>query len=328
LKGWLVVLACLAANTPLQALETDQFYAWGKPIEDSGDYLNAWVKWQAQTALESRKDSGSLDCEGAVRHVHKYLQDMVYQPIEVWIFSSKLVDRIPQGLEEEREYRKHWVLSNTFPMDYARWLPPSPTLQVNEIRFGSDKLAHFFSEGWWYYRWWLKRGDNLSQEEVQRGLFEYGSQMEWWFLGKMVTGVISPADLESNYQGFVFYHQMCHGDEPLLSRQQGHWRFSETFDFRDYISPEWDETWNPNVYDSLRWKNIKRTIEGYCPQLNTPWVQQQRARYREMNTQTVTEALIQEQVAAGEMPAQKTFDITTVCNGQTEMGPGIPGPSQ
>jgi hypothetical protein len=241
LNGCLVVLACLAANAPVQALETDQFYAWGKPIEDSGSYLNAWVKWQIQTALDSRKDSGSLDCEAAVHHVHKDLQDMVYQPVEVWITSTKLVDRIPQGLEEEREYRKQWMLSNTFPMDYARWLPPSPTLQVNGIRFGSDKLAHFFSEGWWYYRWWIKHRDKLSQDELQRGLFEYGSQMEWWILGKMVTGIISPADLESNYQGFVFYQQMCHGDEPLLYRQQDRWRFSESFDFSHYISPEWAE---------------------------------------------------------------------------------------
>ncbi len=75
-------------------------------------------------------------------------------------------------------------------------------------------------------RWWLKRGDKLSREQVERGLFEYGSQMEWLILGKMVTGIISPADLESNYQGFVFYQQMCHGDEPLLYRQQDRWRFS------------------------------------------------------------------------------------------------------
>jgi len=314
LKAWLVVLACLAANAPLQALETDQFYAWGKPIEDSTDYLNAWVKWQVQTALDSRKDSGSLDCEAAVHQVHKDIQDMVYQPIEVWILSTTLVDRIPIGLEEERDYRKQWALSNTFPMDYARWLPPSPTLQVNGIRFGSDKLAHFFSEGWWYYRWWIKHRDKLSQDELQRGLFEYGSQMEWLLLGKIVTGIISPADLESNYQGFVFYQQMCHGDEPLLYRQQDRWQFSESFDFRNYISPEWDESWNPNHFDSVRWKGIRSTIERYCPQLHSPWVEQQRARYKAMDAQTVTEALIEEDVAAGKMPDPKAFDITTVCS--------------
>ena len=312
----LAALACVAASARAQALETDQFYAWGKPIEDSTHYLNAWVKWQVQTALDSERHTGALDCEGAVHHVHKVLKDLVYQPIEAWILSTPLVDRIPKGLEEEREYRKQWALSDTFPMDYARWLPPSPTLEVNGIRFGSDKLAHFFSEGWWYYRWWKKRRDDLSEEELQRGLFDYGSTMEWMFLGKLVTGIISPADLESNYQGFVFFHQMCHGDEPLLTRQQGHWLFSESFDFRDYITPEWDESWNPNHFDSVRWKGIKSTLERYCPQLHSPWVEQQRARYKATDTQTITENLIQEQVAAGKMPDPKAFDITAVCSSQ------------
>ena len=314
----LAFLACLAVSTPVLALESDQFYAWGKPIEDSTEYLNAWVKWQIQTALDSRKDGGSLDCEAAVQHVHKDLQDMVYQPIEVWITSTQLVDRIPRSPEQVRDYRKEWLLSKTFPMDYARWLPPSPTLEVNGIRFGGDKLAHFFSEGWWYYRWWIKRRDKLSPDELERGLFEYGAQMEWWFLGRMVTGITSPADLESNYEGFLFYRQMCQGDQPLLSRNDGRWQFSESFDFRDYVSPEWDESWNPNIFDPLRWKPIRSTMENYCPQLHSSWVEQQRARYSELDmaTQTVTETLIEEKVAAGEWPDPNVFDITTVCSSQ------------
>jgi hypothetical protein len=305
----------VAVSTPVPALESDQFYAWGRPIQDSTEYLNAWVKWQIQNALDSKKNSGSLDCEAAIKHVKKDLKDMVYQPIEVWITSTTLVDRVPRDLEEDHEYRKQWLLSNTFPMDYARWLPPSPTLQVNEIRFGGDKLAHFFSEGWWYYTWWIKRRDSLSQDEVERGLFEYGALMEWSLLGKMVTGIVSPADLESNYEGFLFYRQLCHGDEPLLYRKEGRWQFSESFDFRDYVSPEWDESWNPNIYDPLRWKGIRSTMENYCPQLHSPWVEQQRARYEIMDreTQTLTETLIEEQVAAGEWPDPKDFDITAVC---------------
>ena len=55
----LVFLACVAVSASAAALESDQFYAWGKPIEDSTEYLNAWVKWQVQTALDSRSDSGT-----------------------------------------------------------------------------------------------------------------------------------------------------------------------------------------------------------------------------------------------------------------------------
>jgi hypothetical protein len=64
----------------------------------------------------------------------------------------------------------------------------------------------------------------------------------------------------------------------------------------------------------VRGKGIRSTIERYCPQLHSPWVEQQRARYKAMDAQTVTEALIEEQVAAGKMPDPKEFDITTVCS--------------
>ena len=153
----LVLLAGLLINTSAQALETDQFYAWGKPIEDSTKYLNAWVRLKIQFALDSRPADALQDCELAVKEVQKHLQHSIYQPIELWIISSDLVDRIPRGLENDLDYRSKYLLSKTFLFDYARWLQPSPTLQVNEIRFGSDKLAHFFSEGWWYYKYWKKK---------------------------------------------------------------------------------------------------------------------------------------------------------------------------
>lgn len=313
-KCYLLAVAWLLAGSCAQALETDQFYAWGHPIEDSADYLNAWTRFQIQSALDSKGDEKSLTCEGAVQFVQKRLQHSIYQPMEMWISTSPLVDRFPRGLEETRDYRKHYLLAKTVPGDFARWLQPSPTLQVGEIRLGSDKLAHFFSEGWWYYKWWKKHQDEFSADELQRELIRYGTQVELWVQGKLVTGVISLADMEANYQGFLFYQQLCHGDEPLLSRQQGRWYFSREFDFRNYVSPEWDESWNTSIFSKLRWKGIRATMATYCPMLHSDWVEQQRARYRELDTQTPTEALVAEQVATGEMPDPRQFDITSVCN--------------
>lgn len=313
-KHYSLVIAWLLISASAEALETDQFYAWGQPIEDSTEYLNAWVRVQIQSALDSRAGDASLDCEAAVKHVQKKLQHSIYQPIELWIISTDLVDRIPRGLEESRDYRKNYLLGKTIAFDFARWLQPSPTLQVNGIRIGSDKLAHFFSEGWWYYKWWKKHNDDYSPKELQRRLLQYGVDLEWWVQGMLVTGIFSLGDMESNYQGFVFYHQLCHGDEPLLYQQQGRWFFSENFDFRNYVYPEWDESWNANIYGQMRWKHIRSTMATYCPMLHSPWVEQQRERYSELDTQTPTEELVMELVAAGELPDPKPFDITSVCN--------------
>jgi hypothetical protein len=308
-----MLLAGLLLNAPAHALETDQFYAWGKPIEDSTAYLNAWVKLQIQSALDSRADRPPKDCESAVKLIQTRLQHSIYQPIELWIISSDLVDRIPRGAEANLDYRSHYLLSKTYTFDYARWLAPSPTLQVNEIRFGSDKLAHFFSEGWWYYKHWKKNRNKLTPEDLQRSMFLYGVKLERWIQGEAITGVFSPGDLEANYQGLLFYQQLCHGDEPLLSRQEGHWHFSDRFNFRDYIYPKWDESWNPNTYSPRRWTGIRKTMAGYCLQLDSPWVMEQRAHYAGLDTATPTDELIKELVAAGELDDPRAFDITTVC---------------
>ena len=284
-----------------------------RPDWPETEYLNAWVQLQIQSALDSRSANAAQDCDSAVEDVQTRLQHSIYQPIELWIISSDLVDRIPRSPEANRDYRSQYLLSKTYLFDYARWLQPSPTLQVNEIRFGSDKLAHFFSEGWWYYKHWKKNRDNHTPEQLQRSMFEYGAQLEHWIQGMKTTGVFSPGDLEANYQGFVFYHQLCHADEPLLTRREGRWYFSDSFDFRDYIYPEWDESWNPNVYSPRRWKGIRSTMAGYCPALNSDWVNRQRTLYAGLDTLTPTEGLIQELVDAGELPDPRSFDITSVC---------------
>lgn len=310
--SWLF-LACLLLSTASHGLETDQFYAWGKPIEDSTGYLNAWVIITVQKALDARQGDRDLDCEGAVRHIQRRLQHSIYQPIELWVTSGDLVDRFPRRLDEYRDYRSHYLLSKTYPLDFARWLPPSPTVEVDGIRFGTDKLAHFFSEGWWYYRHWKKHRDSLTANEMQKKLLEYGVLLENWIQGKTLTGVISFGDMESNYQGFIFYHQLCHGDPPLLQRQGEQWRITGAFDFRDYVTPEWDESWNANIYSPVRWKNIRKTMESYCPMLESEWVIRQRAYYGQRDTLTPTEKLLRERVASGELPDPRNYDITTVC---------------
>ena len=312
-----VMLATLLSGASAEALETDQFYAWGKPIEDSTVYLNAWVQLTVQWALDA---SQPQDCETAVHELQKHLQQSIYQPIELWILSSDLVDRIPRGEVADRDYRANYLLSKTFPLDYARMLQPSPTVEINEIRLGSDKLAHFFSEGWWYYKRWRKNHRGETPEQLQRSLFEYGVKLEQWIQGTASSGVFSPADLEANYQGFIFYRQLCHGEEPLLQREHGRWRFSGRFDFRDYVSPQWDESWNPNIYSPKRWKNIARTMAAYCPLLHGDWVSRQRAHYAALDTRTPTDELIREQVAAGALPDPRRFDITVVCQAPARQG--------
>jgi hypothetical protein len=69
-----------------------------------------------------------------------------------------------------------------------------------------------------------------------------------------------------------------------------------------------------NIYSDRRWKWIQPTVAGYCPTWQSSWVEQQRARYRQLDHVTPTEELIVELVANGELPDPRLFDISTVCN--------------
>ena len=142
--------------------------------------------------------------------------------------------------------------------------------------------------------------------------------------GQLLTGVISPADMEANYQGFVFYQQLCDGPESLLYQQDGLWHFSEAFDIGNYVTPEWDESWNANIYSKRRWKGVRQTMMTYCPMLQSQWVQKQRANYAERDEQTPTELLLKELVTAGVLPDPYSFDIVPVCGQSVEHPPVTP----
>jgi hypothetical protein len=119
--------------------------------------------------------------------------------------------------------------------------------------------------------------------------------------------------MEANLQGFLFYHRLCHGDQPYLSRVDDEWIFSPEYTIADYVSPAWDESWNANIYGRHRWKGIRKTMTGYCPLLDSPWVREQRARYEKLDTGSPIDQAIENLVKEGELDDPMLFDITTVC---------------
>lgn len=107
----------------------------------------------------------------------------------------------------------------------------APVMQVNDIRFGTDKIGHFFQLGYdHYYERTVGKGA-LSRDDAIRD----GSKSEEGSFGLDITGVYSNADIAANKAGMKFYEDLARN--PNL-----------TFDIKAYISSDWNEVSNPNDY--------------------------------------------------------------------------------
>lgn len=313
-----LVLLVAACGPSAVALETDQFYAWTRPLQDSTDVLNAKVNLEIARVLErvNGSDAGhEIECPEVASRISSRFRFFVFHEFEMWVGNTQLVDRIPATAEEERDYRRSYLFRHLGRFDFANWVPPTPTVEIDGVRVGTDKLSHFFSEGLLYYKAYLNgRKNGLSHEEAELRSVDLGIRTERSILGQASSGVFSAADLEANHEGLLFLLDLCDAADPVLERSASGWRATRPFDWRDHVTPEWDESYQPFALSQRRWKQIRRAMIAYCDDLSHPAVRSRREAYARRETLTLTERRIRERVAAGRMPDPADFSIESACS--------------
>jgi hypothetical protein len=322
-------LAALLLGTvpPVPALETDQYFAWCHPIADAGDAINAKLNLELQLALdEINAREHSATCEQVAARFRERLYFLIFQEVEIWVLKSQIVPRFPATAEEELQYRKQNLYHRHGPLDIGTWIPSVPTIEINHIRFGTDKLSHFVSEGWRYYRRYLRAlKRDLSPAEAELRVIRIGIFWERTLLGGMSSGVFSLGDLEANYQGMLFYYGLCHGDDPVLGRRAGTWQVLRPLDLGRYITPEWDESYEVPVYAKSRWRKVQPVLVGYCDRLDCPEEVARREYYRSIDQVTATEAVIAEMIAAGKLRDSGQYTLAATCD---DPDPPAPEPAR
>ena len=149
--------------------------------------------------------------------------------------------------------------------------------------------------------------------EAQRRAIHHGIVTEKTILGRATSGVFSTADLEANYHGMRFFEGLCASDDPMLVAGDDGWRLDRPFDFRDHVTPEWDESWQPSILNKGRWKRIRPALLRHCPMLDDPGVRDLRRSYAERDRTTPTEEQVRELVEAGKLPDPNEYSIEQVC---------------
>lgn len=310
------VLLGLGGAGAASGLETDQFFAWGRHLEDMTEVLNARVNLELDRLVaELNREGRDRRCQKVRFRFFKRHRMLFFDGFETWSVNSPLVSRSPSGPEEMREFEQKYIYGGTSPLfDTGRWMPPSPTVEVNGVRLGTDKLTHFLGTAWYYHRWYRKaRARGVTSAEAEDRAVRRGLLHEITILGRAVSGVLSLADLEANYEGMWFYEHLCAGDDPHVVYEEGLWRLRRPFDLRDYVTPEWDESYQPNIYVRRKWRKVKPRMLGYCPMLDHPQVRTRRQEYAKRDRVTETEKLIDEMVAAGKLPDPSGYSIESVC---------------
>ena len=315
-----LTVTAVLLSTPAGAIETDQFYAWGRDLADSTAMLDAKVNSEILVVLERINATRSWDrhaCEDVAKRIDDHFRLFLYHDLQLWADNTSLIKRVPATNDEERTYRKRYLYRNHGPLDVGTWMPPSPTISVAGVRVGTDKLTHFFSEGWMTYQWYVKGlKDGLTAVESETRAVRRGILLERSVLGMAASGVFSLADLEANYQGMIFFREMCQDIDPLLVRGDNGWSLSRPFTFNHFVTPEWDESYKPSLYGKSRWKKVRPVMLEYCPMLDDPQIVRMREEYADRDTVTFTERLIEKMIQEDQLQEPDQFSIDQLCNSE------------
>ena len=138
---------------------------------------------------------------------------------------------------------------------------PASTIQLAGVLLGTDKLDHFWDQGYDYFR---ESKHGLDPERAVR----WGTRTELGLWGEATTGVFSYADLAANYDGYQFYATLLSPTSSIVRDDDGCVRMVRPFDWAESIDWHYDEALNPSVYtegvaaDVERWTTSKG--HGIC----------------------------------------------------------------
>lgn len=238
------------------AYETDQFSNRLQEIADSTELLNEKVNASIRTIVQEWTGERSNR-----RFVNAIYHDIGghhwVDKLERWVMNTPEIERLATP-RRSSIYSGHpfWATR------VAALFGAGPTLKLNDVLIGSDKIGHFISQGRKYYRRYIR-----YEDEARAG--EWSAFTERAIFGQMSTGSYSNADLVANFEGYVFYRSLFEdnvipGKPAILKWENDGWKFQRPFDWADHVNEYWDEALNINHYDGLLYSRMKSRLETFC----------------------------------------------------------------
>jgi len=252
----LTLLLILCAPAYVGAYETDQFNNRQQAINDSTAIMNHEVTLAiASIVINRHKEPDEMKIVDGI--YYKIGGKHWVDKLERFAMNSSQVERL--------DTPPHDSIYSRQPLHATRvagLFGVGPTMKINHVLVGSDKLGHFLSQGRKFYRRWVKMGD-------ERKAAEHSAYTERAIFGQMTTGSYSNADLVANYEGYRFYRSLfednvVEGKPAILAWENDHWIMQRPFDWADHVNDYWDEALNINDYDELLYSYMKNRFLSFC----------------------------------------------------------------
>ena len=237
---WFSMLVFLICSF-MEAGEVDPFSAGDKKIKDSKDLINVYLNKEINRILKvyNKEHSNYTSCEDVSLYTMQSLGTTEYgfihigalnSALELWVVSNKDIDRIPKYNYVEDVYDRQSIYAPKLRF-FGIWSKAvDPTINVNGVYFGTDKLSHFLGSGYEYFSKYLNMKRNgMGGHEAELYAIRWGLVMEKTILGLWPVGIFSFADLEANYQGFLMARDFC--DKQILHYENRAWKVTQKIQF-------------------------------------------------------------------------------------------------
>jgi hypothetical protein len=266
----LCLLFALVLSAPrAQAYESDPLSARRDPPADATVPANAHATKLLDGAID--RANALTQCQGDDHSVHLVLAKEIARTMtdkrtvpsrgrqpQMWF--GAYAAWLEEGPIERMDFRDRTdVYSNVRLTNSAilRVFGPASTIQLAGVLLGTDKIDHFWVQGYDYFR--------VSKEglEPDRAI-RWGTRTELGIWGEATTGVFSYADLAANYDGYQFYSTLLSPTSGIVRDDEGCVRMVRPFDWAEWIDWHYDEALNPSVYTEGIAADVERwtTSEG------------------------------------------------------------------
>lgn len=260
------VLAILAAAivagiaTPARSAETDNFtgrYHELAALEDSTLVLDDFINQKLAEAVAAANTQGSCNTQALYENVWNRVGHNPISETENFAERSPLVHSylvpfkegiygtVPTFLDEKRPPRVAdlFILSGWF----------AGSIRLNHQIIGTDKLGHFFGQGWEYFQ------TGSLKEALALGIHD-----EEGLDGYIGSGVYSYGDLSANFEGLRFWKSLLGGSNAYIECKSGEFIQRRRFTWQEYVTPAWDEALNCSKYATPEMTNA---VQGQLAQM-------------------------------------------------------------